>query len=418
LLGDLIPELFIRRETGTDIWVAGFSYDQNWKNAVIESILKDFFAAIHRRLLVARVGEVEINHITLPDLLRHHVSPNRDSRADQYLATLVDEDTQEFHKDDFEDLGEISLHIRLDKHGPKRVAMLRRTGMLIFEKGHFRTPTRFAGVFEARGEEINRFLRALEPPRHDAWKAERYSDDPEQLDKASRLIKKLYAWINECVKRMSPIPEADQVDAEGIGQYLPDELDDETPFDSPETDGEPLPAEIVEQKRRPIKPESIEKGASEVGPSGDGDGPTTLTPDDVNKGDGGQHGVGDRDGGDGGGDDGAISLDGGGPSSRKRPFRFERARAYCVDEASGRYKLVLIPKETGRARIRLNLVGEVEVERAKVASALDLDSGMEIPVDGQGRLGPMDFQAGKKYLLELALAEHLRCALGVDADAD
>jgi hypothetical protein len=63
-------------------------------------------------------------------------------------------------------------------------------------------------------------------------------------------------------------------------------------------------------------------------------------------------------------------------------------------------------------------VGEVEVERAKVASALDLDSGMEIPVDGQGRLGPMDFQAGKKYLLELALAEHLRCALGVDADAD
>jgi hypothetical protein len=290
--------------------------------------------------------------------------------------------------------------------------------MLIFEKGHFRTPTRFAGVFEARGEKLNRFLRTLEPPRHDAWRPERHSENPEEVEKASRIIKKLYAWVNDCVKQMAPIPKSNRVDAAGMGRYLPDEIEDESPLEDSDASGEPLSGEIVEQKRPAMRPESSEQGASDYGPSGAGEGPEIKSPVGSNEGYGGQPATGQGDGGEGRGREGSSPRSGGGPSMRKAPFRLERVRAYCVDGAKGHYKLVLVPKESGKARIKVNLVGEVEVEKAKVAAARDLENGERIPVDGQGRLGPVDLEAGKKYVIEIALAEGLRCALGVDADAD
>jgi hypothetical protein len=98
----------------------------------------------------------------------------------------------------------------------------------------------------------------------------------------------------------------------------------------------------------------------------------------------------------------------------------ERARAYCIDEAKGIYRLVVVSKEDASASIRLSFVGEEgrEQESAPVGSVRLLDSDTSIPVDEKGMIGPIKLQKEQRYVLEVSLKESMRCALGVDADAN
>ncbi|MDI6756223.1 MAG: hypothetical protein QME78_17770 [Thermodesulfobacteriota bacterium] len=93
-------------------------------------------------------------------------------------------------------------------------------------------------------------------------------------------------------------------------------------------------------------------------------------------------------------------------------------RTYCIDSANAIYRLVLVPKESGAARIGINYVGEEGWEGAKVLSARFVDSGEQIAVDSQGRIGPLILEKGERYIMEVNMKERLRCALGVAADAD
>ena len=74
-------------------------------------------------------------------------------------------------------LRDVSLYFHTAQTSlPKRVAMIRKTGMKIFEKP-FRSILPFCGVFMCRNDTGNELLREMEPPKHNVW-------DPDHPERA------------------------------------------------------------------------------------------------------------------------------------------------------------------------------------------------------------------------------------------
>ncbi len=107
--------------------------------------------------------------------------------------------------------------------------MFRRSGMKIWDKGHFQTPMRFSGVFTVEGADLDTLLRSLEPPSHKAWEPER-GDDPAQ---SKQLLRNLSGWINDKFRDLIGVEDSAEIDAEGMSQFLPDDIDD-APTGTPE----------------------------------------------------------------------------------------------------------------------------------------------------------------------------------------
>ncbi|MFW5891611.1 MAG: hypothetical protein ACOCUI_05280, partial [bacterium] len=191
-----LPNNFYQREKiGTDIYVFAFIENDEWMGNIIKSVLEHFLVAIYRGDLIVNVGDEKIESNNLEKLINRYISDDNDYYADKYYKTLISEESFFFEKENFEKLGDLKFYLLPNKNFPKRVAMVRDTGMKIFDKGHFRTPKKFAGVFMAEGENLNELLRKMEPPSHDAWEPIRHPDK----DKASKIKDKIYKWLNEKV---------------------------------------------------------------------------------------------------------------------------------------------------------------------------------------------------------------------------
>ena len=201
----------------------GFHSFPDWESRIIKSVIESFFVAIHNGRLIVKVGKTTLNSTNLRDHIRkRYAEPDPQYFADEYYEALTSEESAVYSEDDFRGLGGIRLQVLENKDFKKKVAMFRRSGMKIFDKGHFQTPLRFSGVFTVEGAELDAVLRTLEPPSHDDWLWER-GDDPAQ---AKRLLHELRGWINEKVHQLVSSEDLSEVDAEGISDYLPDELED------------------------------------------------------------------------------------------------------------------------------------------------------------------------------------------------
>ena len=151
---DAIPKQFLREpiDTGTDIFILAYRDQEDWKNLITKSVLKNFWLAIEKKYLEVRVGGIEISSRSLEKLMYEHYKP-RDREEDwkkrnplpYYEAFKKGKETAA----ELDTLGKVSVHINTDIAGesaPNYVACFRKTGMLIYHK-NFHSVVRYAGVF-------------------------------------------------------------------------------------------------------------------------------------------------------------------------------------------------------------------------------------------------------------------------------
>ena len=121
----------------------------------------------------------------------------------------------------------------------------------------------------ASGDNMNQFLKSLEPPSHSAWEYQRH-EDPQY---ARKFIKKLYLWLNEKVRSLSYSEEIEEMDIEGLSQYLPDDLDETLLFDSNAVaEGDKAnPKDVQIKIRKPDTSKVMASSGKEVAASMDGD---------------------------------------------------------------------------------------------------------------------------------------------------
>ena len=85
----------------------------------------------------------------------------------------MDEQKSPVYTKDIGTMGKVTLRLMIQPDFHRRVAMVRRTGMKIMDKGNINGLIPFSGLLYIEGDKLNEYLRTLENPQHTKWEIER-----------------------------------------------------------------------------------------------------------------------------------------------------------------------------------------------------------------------------------------------------
>lgn len=209
---------YARNEPGTDVYILGFMKNSNWKREMVKAVLEDFLISIYQRNLEVVIEDTAITAKTLPAIIEEYKDEAK--TAYNYYQVLTSPET-EIIQEDFEGYGQIELRVLIQNDLHRRVMMTRINGMKIFDQKNISASIQFAGICILSDERINGFFREMENPQHDAWEPERHSKPSE----ARKVKTALARHIKEIVINRGRSVTVDEVDAEGVGEFLPDAPD-------------------------------------------------------------------------------------------------------------------------------------------------------------------------------------------------
>ena len=226
---------FTREESGSDIYLIGFRNFENWEEDLIISLLEDFLISIYEEKLEIIIGENILNSESLDEIINNFYKKykKRLNKTYNYYKVITSKSTV-VCKHFLEDLGNIEfkfllgadvLDENIDFH--RQALVIRKSGMKLFDKGHISSNIPFAGILTLKDEEVNSFFRLLEPPRHDAWEVDLYEGDKTKTYVKGK-IQEIYRFMRDTISEYGSIPIADEMDAAGLGDYLPDDFFDTT----------------------------------------------------------------------------------------------------------------------------------------------------------------------------------------------
>lgn len=220
-------DLFQRDEQGTDVIVTGFNQIDDWDKKITKAVINNFFVAICEKHLVVEVKDdknrIVIDASTIVELYKKYSKENSVLKAYQLYTAFTAPDYFEhisiFEKDD------VDVYVKVDADYKQTVANFRNTGMLV---GNYskRIGLHYAVVVVVRGTELDALLRETEPPCHDKWDFEQI--DVEEKDKRKRAknaINQIASFVKEFLKSKINVVTEDIVDAVGVGEYLPDDVE-------------------------------------------------------------------------------------------------------------------------------------------------------------------------------------------------
>lgn len=405
-------------QQGTMLSIVGFTPTKGWQNVLAANIIENFFGAISRgELEVSIEGGAVISAATLGDLLAdigvkasvndQAGEPEKFDNVASYLRALEGGAEVHIEKSESYHLGECQLRILVGENLPRKVAVL-RNGMLITETlpglirfGDFKE---FAAVLECPTEKGLEMLRAMEPPRHDAFEPDRLQPDRRQHGRTA--LRELAAWVRKMLTRHARDEVAEETSLDELAVFFGDEDDDGATKQKDEN-----PNGTIVIRARAVKPKTgggiLGGGAASVDDEEDGPGDGSGDGDGDGSGQGGGNGGGENDGG-GGNQPGSN----GGASQQRRtqssglPLRDVRA----VPLSATRRRVAFTPSESGTLTIELQDSG------ADTNYALAVHAVSEGTVHA-GRIEGIVAKAGTRCVIDVELTHDFQGTLRVVANA-
>lgn len=225
-------------QNGTMLSIIGFEAVKGWQNILAANISENFFGAISRGELEVEIKDGPtitagtLNAIFCNDTVRASVAdqpgePERFANVACYLKTIEGgSEVQVVHTENLH-LGTCELRILVGEKLPKRVAVL-RNGMLITERlpglKRFSDFKEFADVLECTAEKGLALLRAMEPPRHDAFEPDRLSAD--QRSQGRTALRELADWVRKMLIRHAKDPVSEETNLDELADYFGYEEED------------------------------------------------------------------------------------------------------------------------------------------------------------------------------------------------
>ena len=416
-LTDSIPRSFRlqdkdgNRVHGTALLVAGFSEERNWRNRIASSVIENYFYAIDKGNLKVMVepdsnaenlSDIEIESGTLHrwfESLQDNASVEDEEdgtalkRAKAYWE-LADGSIDAIEKQDH-DLGHCNLFIRVGEGLPSRVALVRRTGMLVTDQQpnlmRFPLHQGFAAMCVFEDTQGNELLRRMENPRHDKFEPDHLPED--EREKGRRALARITKWIRDEIRKQAGPRETGQTTAlSELAAYLPDLYPDE-PFDDAANDGgegtkERGFGDRITVKLKPIRrvapplPRGEEDDAEGYGDDGGGSGGGAGGANGGAAGTGGP-GDGEGEGGAGGQSGGAV----------RKLLPISAVRVLPVPGAPNRYRLSFKAHRTGTARIELEEAGDSNTNPLEGVRAADGSTLAEIALTAGKRTPSLEIIA-------------------------
>lgn len=184
LEGPAIPRSLRLEHQGTGVFIVGFDKGAypDWAAETALAAVMQFFYAIHARRLVVIIDE---GPSTVPRVIDHDSLPIEldncppDDPTRHYWQAIVDnKPVLTEPSGHLDQMGQLEVWVSTAKGAPRRTAHINRRGMLIADARQFSTnplyPSGGAGwpdwcaVTMAHDEAADQYIRAMEPPAHDA----------------------------------------------------------------------------------------------------------------------------------------------------------------------------------------------------------------------------------------------------------
>jgi hypothetical protein len=357
-----LPEWLQRTEPGTTVTALGFLSEDRWDWRIAESLVRNFFTAVHNERVVFEVGDdLVIDRDSLPGMFTSktltEVASSRGSDEDlkfsHNLYRCLTSPESARYEETIQGLGRVKLSILIEDRLEKQVGLI-RNGMFITSRfRHFkeklaRFPLQkdFIAVIEPIDDSASSHIRALENPRHDELSPERI-EDPDVSRSLRAAVNKMNAWIREKIKSHTTLPPDDEIQLDDLNDFFAAPEDRTDRMQSAGT-SESDPTSIKVEMRK--KPES--SGASASGGAEGGSG-------------------GEKPGGNGGATSGPGAGEGKGGSAGPRggpvPIRGLRNTVSGGDTRSR--KIFFTPERSGMARLEIIAAGIADEERLPVVVA-------------------------------------------------
>lgn len=331
-------------QTGTDIYIAGFRFHStDWKADIIASVLDGFLHAVLKGNLIVHIADVVISKDTLPLLLNEYRTSITEN-ADKYYTVLTSQDTV-WYETDYKNHGLIKLGLIIQPEMHRKVAMIRKTGMKIMDRGNVSGVIPFAGVMLIEGNQVNDYLRNLENPQHTKWEPDRI-EPKTAIPQAKQYLADLLNYIRDCLEKLKQEDTSDEINPD-VGEYLPDEVEDDT-----STDSNPKESllDTIKSYEKTLPPKRLFNNNSSIDEADDIiDEDGTIPIDDR---DSGINHIEKEDSGGGGGGSGGDNEGGGdGTNSNERAKALTgvaatKIRVVCLNKDSGEYSITFVPAET------------------------------------------------------------------------
>ena len=212
---------YIRKDCGTDIYVVAFLEDEEWEKKITEAILENILIAILKNNFEIKVGKTLINKEYLNSLMEEH--KDNILLTYNYYQVLMENDSEAMEFS-LRDLGIFKLYLSIKKDFKRSILISRSNGMKIFDKKGISSSIEFSGVCILEDEKINAYFREMETPQHDNWQTDRHRNPKE----AEKVKKEFFKLLKEKVLEKGKETITDEMDAVGMGEYLPDIQDANT----------------------------------------------------------------------------------------------------------------------------------------------------------------------------------------------
>ena len=404
-----------RKSPGTSLWIAGFAGESGWQSRVARSVVESYFCAIAegrlKVLIEPESGDSmfdnwEINRDTLSrtfdDLLNTQNVDDDDGEAIReahafFRALKGDRSIVKELED--RDLGHCRLWILLDEGMPRKVGLIRKTGMLITAKQNkllqFRNLQDFVAVLRFESEQGNELLRDMENPEHDQFEPDRI-DDEARKRRGRRALNRIVGWVRDQLREVAAVPASGTPEAVSeLAHLLPDIEPDES-FGDGEGAGQGFGAKDVINLRPTRRTSNAALPDESADDAGDDEerqegsaGP--IEPSDEREG-------GIPSDGDGQGRTGDSGTAGGGRARNAVAFTDFR----LLPSAGDAIRIAFTPAESAKA-VRLDLAEAGDSNTLPRPDLRVVVPGGPVPLSAHS----LDFEAGRRVVLEIVGDEPL-----------
>lgn len=257
---NFIPQVFKRKEKGTDIFIMGFSDEDDWKESLIKSVLNNFWLAIWEEKLIVEVEETVINKDTLEGIISNlYDEDNSDGSVNEpetwnpypYFKAVkfIGDTNTEFFEDELETLGKVKLYMYVKDGLPNRTVFLRSSKMVVFKKTDNRG-SNYVGVFVCDDTRGNEILRQMENPQHNEWKKNNYLEIDKPHPDAKKAENELREFVRNCLESLMNTENEKPQTIVGLDEYLniPEDLIPEKAGDGEATGGGDLSEEKTDEE--------------------------------------------------------------------------------------------------------------------------------------------------------------------------
>lgn len=336
---------YMRRDVnGTTLAILGFGLHEHSTTELAKAVLEHFWPAIHFGNLEVEFGKGSIKRANMGEILQKYASEDNHFIVPEFYR-CVTEQGDDFHvfQDELKHLGEVELYLRTSMGTlPKRVAMIRKTGMVI-KLRRFNSPIDYCGAFICRNDEGNAKLRDMEPPEHNEW-----SPNLPEHGANRKIDIEISNYVKSKIKELLAVDESKPLEVEGLGKYLP-ETDDDGKAKEGDGEGDTMPENAI-IPTSPIGSKPPKKTSDDLGNLGPTKGPDDDDDDDESE-------PNDDDEGKGGGS-------GQPPGDRKETEVKITQRTFSTGKLGKKYTINVRPVEKGRHTVDLTvrIVGEDAVE--------------------------------------------------------